>query len=129
MDKMMRNYYRLFLIYVLSHLMPFQLLAWKIWRRIVYVLLFGLIAISVQAQSNASRMDWWREARFGMFIHLGLYSAAAGEWNEKEVEGIGEWIQNFAKVPNSEYEKLLSDFTLSKCKPETWVQIAKQAGV
>ena len=117
MDKMMRNYYRLFLIYVLSHLMPFQLLAWKIWRRIVYVLLFGLIAISVQAQSNASRMDWWREARFGMFIHLGLYSAAAGEWNEKEVEGIGEWIQNFAKVPNSEYEKLLSDFTLSKCKP------------
>ena len=128
MDKMMRNYYRLFLIYVLSHLMPFQLLAWKIWRRIVYVLLFGLIAISVQAQSNASRMDWWREARFGMFIHLGLYSAAAGEWNEKEVEGIGEWIQNFAKVPNSEYEKLLSDFTLSKCKPETWVQIAKQAG-
>ena len=53
-----------------------------IWRKIVYVLLFGWVAISVQAQSNASRMDWWREARFGMFIHLGLYSAAAGEWNE-----------------------------------------------
>ena len=49
-----------------------------IWRKIVYVLLFGWVAISVQAQSNASRMDWWREARFGMFIQLGLYSAAAG---------------------------------------------------
>lgn len=99
-----------------------------IWRRIVYVLLFSWIALSTEAQSSTSRMDWWREARFGMFIHLGLYSAAAGEWNGKEVEGIGEWIQNFAKVPNREYEKLLSDFTLSKCKPETWVQIAKQAG-
>ena len=93
-----------------------------------YTLLFCLVVVSAEAQTQASRLEWWREARFGMFIHLGLYSAAAGEWNGKQIDGIGEWIQNFAKVPNSEYEKLVKDFTLHNCKPETWVQIAKRAG-
>ena len=44
-------------------------------------------------------MEWWREARFGMFVHWGLYSVAAGEWKGKQIDGIGEWIQNFAKIP------------------------------
>lgn len=70
-----------------------------IWRKIVYVLLFGWVAISVQAQSNASRMDWWREARFGMFIHLGLYSAAAGEWNEKRWKELGSGYRILQKCP------------------------------
>ena len=73
-------------------------------------------------------MEWWREARFGMFIHLGLYSVAAGQWNGKDIDGIGEWIQNFAKIPNSDYEKLAADFTLANYNPEEWVMLAKQAG-
>lgn len=98
------------------------------WSKLFYILLYCSVSISAVAQNDNARLEWWREARFGMFIHLGLYSAAAGEWNGKEIDGIGEWIQNFAKVPNSEYEKLTKDFTLNKCKPENWVQIAKQAG-
>lgn len=98
------------------------------WSKLFYILLFCSVGVSVTAQNDNARLEWWREARFGMFIHLGLYSAAAGEWNGKEVDGIGEWIQNFAKVSNNEYEKLAKDFTLHKCKPETWAQIAKQAG-
>ena len=73
-------------------------------------------------------MEWWREARFGMFIHLGLYSVAAGQWDGKDIDGIGEWIQNFAKIPNSDYEKLAADFTLANYNPEKWVMLAKQAG-
>lgn len=73
-------------------------------------------------------MEWWREARFGMFIHLGLYSVAAGQWDGKDIDGIGEWIQNFAKIPNSDYEKLAADFTLANYNPEEWVMLAKQAG-
>ena len=62
--------------------------------------------------TTETRLNWWREARFGLFIHWGLYSVAAGQWNGKDIDGIGEWIQNFAKIPNSEYNKLTKDFTL-----------------
>jgi len=78
---------------------------------------------------QTDRAAWWREARFGMFIHWGLYSVAAGEWNGQEVDGIGEWIQNFARIPNTEYEKLVNGFTLAKYQPEEWVRMAKKAGV
>lgn len=96
-------------------------------KKLFSVLLLSWTFVCGQAKDPVD-MDWWREARFGMFIHWGLYSVAAGEWNGKPVDGIGEWIQNFAKVPNSEYEKLAERFTLSKYEPETWVKLAKQAG-
>lgn len=86
----------------------------------------------LQAEETTTETDraaWWREARFGMFIHWGLYSVAAGEWNGKPVDGIGEWIQNFAKIPNTEYEKLVDGFTLANYNPESWVKMAKDAGV
>ena len=47
------------------------------------------------AQRDA-RMAWWREARFGMFIHWGLYSIPAGTWDGKPIPGVGEWIMNNA---------------------------------
>lgn len=97
-------------------------------RKALSIFLLGWISVLGYARQSAD-MDWWREARFGMFIHWGLYSVAAGEWNGKPVDGIGEWIQNFAKVPNSEYEKLASGFTLDKYNPEEWVKMAKNAGV
>src|SRR5262249_14476601 len=46
-----------------------------------------------------SRMKWWREARFGMFIHWGVYSVPAGTYHDKHVSGIGEWIMNRGKIP------------------------------
>jgi len=45
-------------------------------------------------EERAARMQWWQEARFGMFIHWGLYAIPAGEYNGKQVEGIGEWFMN-----------------------------------
>src|SRR4051812_45526219 len=49
------------------------------------------------AQRDA-RMKWWREARFGMFIHWGVSSVPAGTWNGKQIAGIGEWIMNRGKI-------------------------------
>ena len=51
-------------------------------------------------------MTWFRDARFGMFIHWGLYAIPAGEWKGKQIPGIGEWIMNRAKIPVAEYEQL-----------------------
>ena len=45
------------------------------------------------------RMAWWRDGKFGMFIHWGLYAIPAGEWNGKKVGGLGEWIMNNGKIP------------------------------
>ncbi len=69
---------------------------------------------SIQETETASqrdaRMRWWREARFGMFIHWGLYSIPAGTWNGQQVPGIGEWILNSASIPVANYKAIASQF-------------------
>lgn len=75
------------------------------------------------------KMEWWREARFGMFIHWGLYADPAGEWKGEPIPGISEWIMLRAKVPVNEYEKLAENFNPVKYNAEEWVKLAKYAGV
>lgn len=79
------------------------------------------------AQKDA-RLNWWRAARFGMFIHWGLYAIPAGIWQGQEVPGIGEWIQQRAQIPAPEYEKLASKFNPVKFNAAEWVSLAKRAG-
>ena len=55
-------------------------------------------------------LTWWREARFGMFIHWGLYAIPAGIWKGEQVEGIGEWIMFRKRIPRAEYEPLAKQF-------------------
>jgi alpha-L-fucosidase len=74
-------------------------------------------------------LKWWREARFGMFIHWGLYAVPAGIWKGKEIPGIGEWIMNRAKIPIREYEKLAGQFNPRKFDAKKVVQLAKEAGM
>ena len=50
-------------------------------------------------QQRNERMGWWRDARFGMFIHWGVYAVPAGTYNDKQIGGIGEWIMNRGKIP------------------------------
>jgi alpha-L-fucosidase len=74
-------------------------------------------------------MAWWRQARFGMFIHWGLYAVPAGEWNGKRIGGIGEWIMHNAKIPVTDYANLAQKFNPVKFNAEEWVGIAKNAGM
>ena len=72
---------------------------------------------------------WWREARFGMFIHWGLYAVPAGIWKGKEIPGIGEWIMHRAEIPVKEYEKLAKSFNPTRFNADEWAQLAKDAGM
>jgi alpha-L-fucosidase len=56
-------------------------------------------------------MAWWREARFGMFIHWGLYSVPAGTWDGKQIPSLGEWIMNNASIPVADYKALAPSST------------------
>ncbi len=75
------------------------------------------------------RLHWWHEARFGMFIHWGLYSILAGEWKGQKTKGIGEWIMHDLKVPIAEYEQLAAQFNPVKFDAEEWAELALQAGM
>jgi alpha-L-fucosidase len=76
-----------------------------------------------------ARMAWWCAARFGMFIHWGVYSVPAGRWQGKEVKGIGEWIMNRGKIPVADYAKFPAQFDPEKFNADQWVQLAQDAGM
>ena len=84
---------------------------------------------SEETLKHDAKMEWWREARFGMFIHWGLYAQPAGEWNGKEVPGISEWIMLRAKIPVKDYEIIGETFNPVKFDAEAWVKLAKNAGM
>ncbi len=75
------------------------------------------------------KMQWFREAKFGLFIHWGLYSIPAGEWKGQAIPGIGEWIMNRAKIPVSEYEKLAPQFNPVKFDADAFAKLAEDAGM
>jgi len=75
------------------------------------------------------RLKWFREARFGLMIHWGLYSVPAGEWNGKLIPGLGEWIMNRARIPISEYEQLAPQFNPVRFDADAWVRMARDAGM
>src|SRR5882724_6945295 len=85
-------------------------------------------AEETKAQRDA-RMAWWREAKFGMFIHWGVYSVPAGIYHDKAVPGIGEWIMNKGKIPMAEYQQFAKQFNPVKFNADEWVAIAKNAGM
>ncbi len=87
---------------------------------------------SAAASSDAAkeqRLAWFREAKYGLFIHWGLYAIPAGEWNGQRSLGLGEWIMNRLRIPVRDYEQLASQFNPVKFDPDAWVQLAQDAGM
>lgn len=79
------------------------------------------------AERKAARMRWWREAKFGLFIHWGLYSIPAGKWADRTDHG--EWIMETAQIPVEEYEQLLARFDPINFDPKEWAKLASAAGM
>ena len=89
-------------------------------------------SISVLNESPESfnqRMEWWRDSKFGMFIHWGVYSIPAGVYNGKEIDGVSEWIMKTAQIPVDKYEEYAQQFNPEKFDAKEWVRIAKDAGM
>jgi alpha-L-fucosidase len=74
------------------------------------------------------RLAWFRDARFGMFIHWGLYAILAGEWRGQPIAGIGEWIMLRARIPVFQYERLAEQFNPVSFDADAWAALAAQAG-
>lgn len=90
------------------------------------------LAQTVSAQKTLTRderMKWWREARFGMFIHWGDYAQWAGMYHGHEVGRGGEWIMNRGKIPVAEYQAEAKKFNPVNYNPDEWVRMAKDAGM
>jgi alpha-L-fucosidase len=80
-------------------------------------------------EQRDARMAWWREAKFGMFIHWGVYAVPAGTYNGQPVNGIGEWIMLRGTIPVAEYRAFARQFNPVKYNPADWARLAKDAGM
>jgi alpha-L-fucosidase len=107
-------------------------------RKKYFFLLSTLLATQLAgAQSSQSadpnkdaRMKWWREARFGMFIHWGVYAQWGGVYHgHNQARGGAEWIMNRCKIPVAEYKEKAKSFNPVAYDPEAWVKLAKDAGM
>jgi len=81
------------------------------------------------AEAKRQRLTWFRDAKYGLFIHWGLYAIPAGEWQGRRSLGLGEWIMNRSTIPAREYERLASQFNPVRFNADEWVQLARDAGM
>lgn len=98
-------------------------------KKIIVVFVTLVLVSDIFGQSKPDKMDWWKEAKFGLFIHWGVYAVPAGVYDGKDINGIGEWIMNRGKIPVATYQAYAGQFNPVKYDPEAWVKMAKDAGM
>jgi alpha-L-fucosidase len=88
------------------------------------------IAPSVESKElKEQRMQWWRDAKFGLFIHWGVYAVPAGVYKGERVNRVASWIMQYKHIPVAEYKEYAKQFNPVKYDPEQWVKLAKEAGM
>ena len=134
----LRTVFTLTLTYYLH---PFSKYQWDIWARPILEkpVVKDFIANEVKVKEamgpapldmrTAGRLQWWLEARFGMFIHWGIYALAEGRWKGRQFNRPGEWIMHSARVPVREYARLTERFNPVNFNANEWVDVAKRAGM
>jgi alpha-L-fucosidase len=81
-------------------------------------------------KTHDTRIEWWKEAQFGMFVHWGVYSTPGGEWKGKEVSGYSEHLMRKEKIPVAEYrEDVVKPFNPIDFNADEWIRIARDAGM
>jgi alpha-L-fucosidase len=92
------------------------------------VLATNVLFADESAAQRDARMKWWREARFGMFIHWGVYSVPAGVYKGSQNQHIAEWHMLDFRIPVAEYADYAKQFNPVKFDADKWVRLAKEAG-
>lgn len=102
-------------------------------KLISLLIVFFLVSGASRAQQESSadrRLDWWKEARFGMFIHWGVYSLYGGVYQgHRQARGDAAWILNRCKIPVAEYREKAKEFYPQSYDPDAWARMARDAGM
>lgn len=110
--------------------------------KVILISLFLAVSLPfLFANEPVDKMAWWKEARFGMFIHWGVYSVYGNVYDGPNVNGEivhydkretgipSEWIMNEVPIPRAVYREAAKVFDAKDYDPKEWVRIAKQAGM
>ncbi len=81
------------------------------------------------AAKLAASREWFKSAQFGMMVHWGLYALIGGEWKGRRMSSIGEWAQEYFRIPNAEYQALARAFNPVLFNADEWVQLVRDAGM
>ena len=103
-------------------------------RKLISLLILIFLASGVtsaqQKSSDAAHLAWWHEAKFGMFIHWGVYSLYEGVYKgHHQARGDAAWILNRCKIPVAEYREKAREFNPVNYDPEAWAKMARDAGM
>src|SRR5580692_8950810 len=102
------------------------------WRRCFVILGLALPWISslhaAPTGETEDRTQWFRDAKFGIFMHWGLYSALGNEWQGKSYYGSGEWLMNRAKIPAAGYARTAAEFNPTNFNAQDWARFVKDTG-
>ncbi|WEK20041.1 MAG: alpha-L-fucosidase [Candidatus Pedobacter colombiensis] len=100
----------------------------KVLKGILILIFLGGSLAAQEVRGPGADMKWWKDAKFGMFVHWGLYSVTAGEWKGKPSKG-NEHFMLYERIPVKEYAKIADDFNPVKFNADAWVKRAKDAGM